>query len=111
MSRYIVRVHVASFYDIEVTARNEDEAIALAKETTCYPVDEIMGNAYVLEGESQVINASDTIRVQVDWDVDDVEDLESLPSVVEVPDGVEENDICDWISDNYGFCINSWTYC
>lgn len=42
--------------------------------------------------------------VNIKWDVDDVEDLESLPSEMDVPDGLTEDEISDYLSDNTGYC-------
>lgn len=42
------------------------------------------------------------------WDTDgySVEEL-GLPVEVDVPSEIEEDDIVDWLSDKYGFCIES----
>lgn len=43
--------------------------------------------------------------VNIDWDVDCIEDLENLPTEIEIPDGIEdEEEISDYISDITGFC-------
>ena len=44
------------------------------------------------------------------WSVDEIEDLEELPVQVEVPDEVDEEDIADWLSDQYGYLIESFQY-
>ena len=44
------------------------------------------------------------------WSVDETEDLEELPVQVEVPDEVDEEDIADWLSDQYGSLIESFQY-
>ncbi len=44
------------------------------------------------------------------WSVDETEDLEELPVRVEVPDEVDEDDIADWLSDQYGYLIESFQY-
>lgn len=44
------------------------------------------------------------------WSVDETEDLEELPAQVEVPDEVDEEDIADWLSDQYGYLIESFQY-
>ena len=44
------------------------------------------------------------------WSVDETEDLEELPVEVEVPDEVNEEDIADWLSDQYGYLIESFQY-
>ena len=44
-----------------------------------------------------------TINIQ--WDVDDNEDLENLPQKVKIPDGMTDDDeISDYLSDLTGFC-------
>lgn len=46
----------------------------------------------------------------IKWDVDELEDLEYLPTEVEIPSYLitDEDDllddISDWLSDEYGFC-------
>lgn len=54
--------------------------------------------------------------IRVDWDLtDDDNDGEAytleevgIPAVVEVPDDIPEEDVSDYLSDNYGWCVNSW---
>lgn len=50
-------------------------------------------------------------KIEVFWDTDGapVEDFE-LPTIVDVPIDIEEDDISDWLSDEYGFCVESWYY-
>lgn len=39
------------------------------------------------------------------WNVDDPEDLEYLPTEIEIPEGMEDEDkISDYLSDETGFC-------
>lgn len=42
----------------------------------------------------------------IKWDCDglDQEELD-LPSEVEVPNELEEDEIADWLSDEYGWCV------
>lgn len=41
----------------------------------------------------------------IEWDVEDLEDLEYLPTEIEIPDGMtDEEEISDFISDKTGFC-------
>ena len=48
--------------------------------------------------------------VNIKWDVDELEDLDNLPTEVEIPSYLitDEDDllddISDWLSDEYGFC-------
>ena len=38
-----------------------------------------------------------------------IDDLFNLPSKVNIPEEIDnEDDIADWLSDTYGFCINSY---
>ena len=48
--------------------------------------------------------------VNIAWSVDETEDLEELPVEVEVPDEVNEEGIPDWLSDQYGYLIESFQY-
>lgn len=41
------------------------------------------------------------------WDVDDIEDLEYLPTEMDIPDWIDTDDddrISDYLSDQTGFC-------
>ena len=41
----------------------------------------------------------------IKWDVDDIEDLEDLPTEMDIPCGMEDEDeISDWLSEQTGFC-------
>lgn len=42
--------------------------------------------------------------VDIDWDVDCEEDREFLPTEIEIPDGIEDDEIGDYLSDVTGFC-------
>ena len=60
----------------------------------------------------------DTKTVKVDWDLDsdyaedeDDEDDEIIPNpaeVIDIPKSVNDDDVADYLSDNYGYCVNSW---
>lgn len=47
---------------------------------------------------------------EIDWDVDDIEIIEELglPDEVELPSDIEEDEVADYLSDAYGFCVNSF---
>lgn len=49
--------------------------------------------------------------VEIDWDTDGV-DPESLgiPTTVEIPSCIDKDDVVEWLSDEYGYCINSLKY-
>lgn len=50
------------------------------------------------------------MKVKVIWDLEDGFDNEVnyLPSIVDVPNDIDDEDIADWLSDNYDFCVESW---
>ena len=61
-----------------------------------------------MDGEEE-----DAREVYVDWDVSDSEFEtfmdEGIPRKVYVPMSVAEEDIADWLSDKYGYCVESFT--
>ena len=42
--------------------------------------------------------------INIIWDVDDEEELEFLSTEIEIPDGMEDDEISDYITDCTGFC-------
>lgn len=50
-------------------------------------------------------------RIEVFWNTHGapVENF-NLPTIVDVPIDIEEDNISDWLSDEYGFCAESWRY-
>lgn len=43
--------------------------------------------------------------INIEWDVDTEEELEDLPTEIEIPDGMtDEEEISDYITDKTGFC-------
>lgn len=45
------------------------------------------------------------VAINIQWDVDDNEDLERLPQKVKIPEGMTDDDeISDYLSDLTGFC-------
>jgi hypothetical protein len=53
-------------------------------------------------------------EVYVKWDVSDSEFEtfvnEGVPRRVWIPANVEEENIADWISNEYGYCVESWYF-
>lgn len=46
--------------------------------------------------------------IDIIWDIDDDENIIdelALPSEVEIPNGINEDDVADYLSDTYGFCV------
>lgn len=51
-------------------------------------------------------------KVKVDWDIDlDEVNEVKLPTFVEVTETIEDDDVADWLSDEYGWCVNGWCEC
>lgn len=42
--------------------------------------------------------------IHIQWDVDEVEDLEYLPAEVEISNDIDGDEIGDYLSDFTGFC-------
>ena len=50
-----------------------------------------------------------TRTVKVDWDDDqEIYGESGLPTEVQVPADLDDEDVADWLSEKYGFCVNSW---
>lgn len=65
-------------------------------------------------GEEEDDEEEDEREVYVKWDVSDSEFEtfadEGIPHRVWVPTSVDEEDIADWLSDEYGYCVESWYF-
>jgi hypothetical protein len=52
--------------------------------------------------------------VKIAWDIDrddyiNLSEQDMLPPTeVELPDDIQEDDIADWLSDSYNWCVNSF---
>jgi hypothetical protein len=44
--------------------------------------------------------------IEVTWDTDGEE--VDLPEIVLVPADVEDEDVTDWLSDRYDWCVEGW---
>ena len=44
------------------------------------------------------------IAREIEWDVDYPEDLEFLPTEIEIPDDVADEDVANYLSDETGYC-------
>ena len=42
--------------------------------------------------------------VDIEWDIDDEGSLENLPITVEIPEGMDEEDVSDYLSNLTGYC-------
>ena len=43
----------------------------------------------------------------IEWDTDG-EDIPELPTEVLVPKDWDDDEVTDWLSDTYGFCVYGW---
>lgn len=68
------------------------------------------------DAENGYTDAEDSREVYVEWDVSDSAfetydvDEGMVPHRVWVPTSVDEEDISDWLSDKYGYCVESWYF-
>jgi hypothetical protein len=50
----------------------------------------------------------------IKWDIEDsieTDAIPSLPTEVEIPSEITElDDAVDWLSDEYGYCVESWYF-
>lgn len=50
---------------------------------------------------------------EIKWDLSDVPNIDidelKLPTEAELPSDIDEDEISDWLSDNYGFCVESFS--
>lgn len=109
LKTYKVRVPLYSHVDIEVEAENEDMAKRLAMKESAR-VEEFVNN--IKCDEPEILNQNRPLKVKVDWDIaeDDTDETVELPDVVEIPEDIDEEDITDWLSDTYNYCVNDWEY-
>ena len=50
------------------------------------------------------VEDGNTRFIMVDWD----DDGENLPTKVKIPTDIDDEDVADYLSDTYGFCVNGW---
>lgn len=43
------------------------------------------------------------------YDEDELNEYLGLPAAVELPDNIDPNDAADWLADEYGFCVISFS--
>lgn len=103
---YIVRVPVKSYVDVQVDAATEDEAKKIACNSGLWDEEQVLRNCE-MGGNPEPVR---TRKVEVVWDVDDEDELDDLPEVVDVPADIDEDSITDWLSDNYGYCVEDWGF-
>lgn len=45
----------------------------------------------------------------IKWDTDG-EFVDGLPEEADIPDGIDESEVADFLSDEYGFCVESFSF-
>lgn len=76
-----------------------------------YHIDvEVVDDESIITDIEQVAEGKDGVMLvsQIEWDTDGFDDAE-LPTEVEVPLYLDEYEIADWLSDEYGFCVKSFS--
>lgn len=110
--KYIIRVYLSSFYDVEVEAENIQDAKQQAESSENWDMVEIGNNLALQDGETQVIDEYPSVTmktISVEWDTDGMDEEElDLPGEVEVPSELDEDRVSDYLSDTYGFCVKGW---
>ena len=43
-------------------------------------------------------------KIMVDWD----DDGTGISTEIRIPDSITDDDVTDYLSDTYGFCVNAW---
>ena len=49
--------------------------------------------------------------INIEWECDDDDILETLPDEIELPDDIEDEDTEDFISDSTGYLVRSFEVC
>lgn len=56
------------------------------------------------ESAETPIQESDMRLIRVDWD----DDGAMMPKEISIPSSILDDDVADYLSDTYGFCVNFW---
>lgn len=86
---------------------NEDDIEEYINEYTKYLIQGEVGlDLCITECNSYSLVPTQLIAENIKWDIDDEENLLSLPTTIEIPDDFEggEDEISDYITNKYGFC-------
>ena len=110
--KYIVRVYLSSFYDIEVEAENLNDARQAAESSENWDMVEIANNLALQKGETQAVEDYPLANVKVisvDWDTDGMDEEElDLPNEVEIPGDLDDEDVVDWLSECFNIGVIGW---
>ena len=100
--KYLLKDTFREFYDYY---ENFDEALSRMENNYDNAKKGLDYFKYLESGDFEKNNEVKHLKaVDIQWDVDEKEDLESLPSEISIPDGMAEDDISDYLSDVTGFC-------
>ena len=110
--KYVIRVYLSSFYDVEVEAENADKAKKMAESSENWDMNEIEENLALQEGETEVIDeypSDATRRGGVEWDTDGIdEEGVDVPNEVEIPGDLDDEDVVDWLSECFNIGVMGW---
>ena len=103
--KYVIRVYLSSFYDVEVEAENADKAKKMAESSENWDMREIEENLALQEGETEMVART----VSVKWDTDGMDEEElDLPNEVEIPGDLDDEDVVDWLSECFKIGVMGW---
>lgn len=98
MNKYVMSYSQADGCNLIVYADSYEEA-----------EEKYENGEYSLEDEEPLPEDVEERIVKVDWDTDGESPEEcGLPEEVSVPWYVPDEEVADYCSDMYGYCVNSW---
>lgn len=103
---------------IEVHSESEKEAIEKAEDLLVFmPLSDMHNCSSYLEDSLEIDEEGQILTIpcsrsaeNIVWDYDEGEEgsFSELPGRVEIPDEIADDDIADYISDKYGWCVVSF---
>lgn len=83
------------------------ETMGLDKNIDPTATTELEGDGWFYRVRWEKHEVGDTPKiyaVDIDWDTDG-EEIIGLPTLVEIPNFIDEDEIADFLSDEYGYCV------
>ena len=118
MKKYKVRGLCTISFEMEVVAENREEAEEMGYNASLQT--EWNGNSVFFNDgtvkvygeprdvEAELIEVGSNMKaINIEWDVDCEEDLQNLPTEIDIPDWIEEDEyegIVDYLTDVTGYC-------
>ena len=102
---------------IEVVAQNKEEAMKLATTkleemttTQLHEVSNYLEDSLEIDEEGQILEDSVRSASNIVWDYEEGEEesYTELPGSVVIPDNIANEDVADYLSDTYGWCVVSF---